>query len=152
MMRRVLVAVDDSPGGLAAARLAVDLCAEWTAELRVVTVLADGGLDAALAGPAAHADEVAAARARRGGGLGAVLGHVESLARSRGVAVSTATLRGAPARRVLAETRQWQADLVVLGRSGQHGGSATPGLGSQVRHVLEFTDVPVLVVPADRPA
>lgn len=148
VMRRVLVAVDDSPPGLAAARLAVDLCAGWRAELRAVTVLADGGLDAALAGPAAHADAVAAAHERRGGGLHAVLGHVESLARARGVPVTTATLGGAAAAQVLAESRRWHADLVVLGRSGQHSRSATPGLGSQVRHVLEFTDVPVLVVPA----
>jgi nucleotide-binding universal stress UspA family protein len=150
-MRRVLVAVDDSPPGLSAARLAVELCAGWRAELRVVTVLADGGLDAALAGPAAHADEVAAARERRGGGLSAVLGHVESQARARGVPVTTATLRGVAASRVLSEARSWRADLVVLGRSGQHSHSATPGLGSQVRHVLEFAEVPVLVVPADRP-
>jgi nucleotide-binding universal stress UspA family protein len=59
-----------------------------------------------------------------------------------------ATLLGAAAAQVLAESRRWHADLVVLGRSGQHSRSATPGLGSQVRHVLEFTDVPVLVVPA----
>jgi len=147
-MRRVLVAVDDSPPGLAAARLAVDLCAGWRAELRVVTVLADGGLDVALAGPSAQAEQVAAAHQRRGGGLSAVLGHVEALARTRGVPVTTATLRGGAAAQVLAETRRWRADLVVLGRSGQHSRSATPGLGSQVRHVLELTEVPVLVVPA----
>lgn len=149
MIHRVLVAVDDSSSGLAAARLAVDLCRGWHAELRAVTVLADGGLDVALAGPAAAEPAVAAAHARRGGGLHAVLDHVTVLAHEQQVPLTTATLLGAPAARVLADARAWHADLVVLGRSGQHRRSATPGLGSQVRTVLELTEVPVLVVPGE---
>jgi nucleotide-binding universal stress UspA family protein len=145
MITSVLLAADDSPSGLAAARLAVDLCVGWGAALRVVTVLTDGDLDAALAGRRAHADEVAAARARRGGGLRAVLGHVEAQARARGVRCTTATLHGDPASRLLAEARAVRADLLVLGRSA----APTPrGVGAQVLHVLEFADVPVLVVPA----
>jgi nucleotide-binding universal stress UspA family protein len=71
------------------------------------------------------------------------------LARDQHVPVTTSTLLGTPAARVLAEARAWHADLVVLGRSGQHRRSAAPGLGSQVRTVLEFTEVPVLVVPGE---
>jgi nucleotide-binding universal stress UspA family protein len=47
---------------------------------------------------------------------------------------------------VLAQAREWRADLVVLGRS-REAGVGDPFIGGQTRLVLEFTDIPVLVVP-----
>ena len=44
MITRILLAVDDSPGALAAARIAVDLAAHLGARLRVVNVVQDGRL------------------------------------------------------------------------------------------------------------
>lgn len=44
MIRHVLVAVDDSPAGLAALRLALDLARGWEAKVRTVTVVADHNL------------------------------------------------------------------------------------------------------------
>ena len=60
--------------------------------------------------------------------------------------VETRRLEGHPAPRILSVAREWGAGLVVIGRSER--GSAGPHyVGAQTRHVLEFSDVPVLVVP-----
>lgn len=76
----------------------------------------------------------------------AVLRHVDRLASQAGVPIETAQLSGEPAPRILYQARSWQADLIVVGRSG----TAEPGqlyVGSQTQHVLEFAGTPVLVVP-----
>jgi len=48
VIERVLLAVDDSPDSLAAARLAVELAGKLVARLRVVSVSADHVLEAAI--------------------------------------------------------------------------------------------------------
>lgn len=48
---------------------------------------------------------------------------------------------------LLTIARKWDADLIVMGRSDMR----RPGqcyVGSQTEHLLEFTEIPVLVVPA----
>jgi nucleotide-binding universal stress UspA family protein len=76
-----------------------------------------------------------------------VLGYVAGLAGRAGVAVEVLTLHGQPARAILDQASDWRADVIVLGRSGvRHVGQ--PFVGSQVLHVLEFAEVPVVVVPA----
>ncbi|MBN9946213.1 universal stress protein, partial [Listeria monocytogenes] len=42
--------------------------------------------------------------------------------------------------------REWQADLVVLGKSSRSA-SGEPYIGARSRHVLEFADQPVVIVP-----
>lgn len=143
--QRVLVAVDDSPSGLAAARLAVDLAAGWNAAVRAVTVLRDHTLAAAIGG----GEETGAAEVteRLGAGTHSLLAWVAALATAQGVACEIVTLAGEPFRQILGEARRWDAQLVVMGRSDRRGLSS-PYLGSEVEHVLEFTDCPVLVVPS----
>ena len=48
MIARLVVAVDDSPPGLAAGRLAVALAADWGAEVMAVFVREDGPISAGL--------------------------------------------------------------------------------------------------------
>jgi nucleotide-binding universal stress UspA family protein len=148
-VERVLVAIDDSPSGLAAARVAVELAGGWGAALRAVTVLHDHTLAAAIGGEG----ETAAAEVteRLGAGTESLLAWVADLAARHGVHCRTAVLAGEPFRRILDESRDWDADLVVMGRSDRRGLSS-PYLGSEVAQVLEFTDRPVLVVPASEPA
>ncbi len=139
MISRILVAVDDSPPALAAARYAVELAAAWGATVRAVTVLSDHTLAEHLGQP----DELTH---RRMLGGDAVLRYVVTRAKDAGVHVETALLDGEPARRILEQARGWPADLVVMGRSDLHG-TGQPYVGRETRHVLEFADVPVLVVP-----
>lgn len=148
MIHRVLLAVDDSPAGLAAARVAIELAVVCRAELRAVTVLVDGELEAALAGISAGRETSEALRVRRGGGQTAVLRHVVEMAYVRDVIPETMALVGEPAPAILEEAARFRPDLVVIGRSDRRV-TGQPYVGSEVRHVLEFAEQPVLVVPAD---
>lgn len=143
--RRLLVAVDDSPAALAAARLAIELAAGWKAAVRAVTVVRDGRLLEAMDGREPGAAD---ARRRLSEGARSVLAWVAELGAERSVPVETAHSQDAdPFRAILAEAHLWEADLIIMGRSDRRGPSS-PYLGSSTAHVLEFADVPVLVVPA----
>ncbi len=137
---RILVAVDDSPAGLDAARAAVELAAECGATLIAVTVLRDHVLAGAIGGAP---DETARRLALAGRSL---LGWVAELAAGQGVACETVVRDGEPAGRILEEAEARDAQLLVMGLSGRQGPSS-PYLGSETAHVLEFTERPVLVIP-----
>ncbi len=142
-MMRILLAVTDSPAGLAAARAAIHFAKQSGGQVRAVHVLGEPG---AAAGPRRGAPR-AEADDRRSADSASVLGYVTGLGQRAGVAVEALTLHGQPARAILSQASAWQADVIVLGRSGvRHVGQ--PFVGSQVLHVLEFAEVPVVVVPA----
>ncbi len=141
-IRRVLVAVDDSPPALRAAHVALDLATDWHVSLRLVTVATDHALGALLdtAAPDGGATERIDQASR------SVLRHLTETARSRGLDVDAVPLTGEPSRQILDEAQSWRADLIVMGRSDRRGPSS-PYLGSVTAHVLEFAECPVLVVP-----
>lgn len=139
---RILVAVDDSPAALRAARLAIDLARGWGAAVRVVTVTADHEVDALLDG-----DPEARVRERAAEASSALLRHLADDAAHLGLDHDARLLQGTPFRMVLEAARDWEADLIIMGRSDRRGPSS-PYLGSVTAHVLEFADCPVLVVPA----
>lgn len=141
-MKHILLAVDDTPAGLAAAAVAVELAAGEGGQLRAVHVLVDGAVEAALE----REGSAAAVRGRRDLGARAVLRHVADLAGAAGVPVELRALRGEPARLILEEADAWPAHVIVLGGAGR-GRWGEPYVGSAVRRVLEFAEVPVLVVP-----
>lgn len=147
MISKILVAVDDSPAGLAAARTASALARVCGAEVRALTVLLNGPLEVALSGIGGNIETAEALRARRGGGQTALLRHVVNLAQEDEVVPETIALIGEPAPCILDEARVYQPDVIVIGRSGRRQ-AGQPYVGSEVRHVLEFAEVPVLVVPA----
>lgn len=122
MIKSMLVAVDDTSAALAGARLAIELAARLDVEVYAVVVLA-------------QPDESTG-----------VLDYVRHLAEEAGVLVHTVQRTGGAAACILAEARSVGADVVVLGRSGRSG-LGQPYIGSQTREVLEFADVPVIVVP-----
>jgi len=127
MIDRILVAVDDSAPSLAAAEYATELARVRAAELRFAMAVE----------PGRDAD--------------AVLSHVQALATTAGVHSTAVTCNGGQAfDAILAEARRWDADLIVMGRSDMR----RPGrryVGNQTEHVLEFTEIPVLVVPVADP-
>ena len=142
MNDRFLVAVDDSPAGLTAARTAVDLAARLGAAVLFVHVVADGAVTSMSGGAGGNA-QVAE---RRDLAASSLLHHVAGIAQRAGVAAETRRLEGEPAGRVLDEARAWRATVIVLGRSGRRG-AGEPYMGRETRHVLEFAEQPVLVVP-----
>ncbi len=127
MIRRILLAVDDSAPAFAAADLAVELAGSLAARLRAIMVAEEGHE------PARVLDAVAAR------------------ARKAGVAAETGTVSDGlpPYEQTLAEAQRWGADVIVMGRSDQRRlGPAY--VGSQTSRLLEFTETPVLVVPGPR--
>jgi nucleotide-binding universal stress UspA family protein len=142
VMRKILLAVDDSPAALEAATTAVDLAEGWGARVRAVYVAEDHSLVEAI-GSASSATRTAARLQSTGR---TVLGHVSRLGEERGVVVESVELEGEPYQRILEHASRWEADLVVMGRSDRRGpGSAY--VGSETEQVLEFCEHPVLVVP-----
>ena len=142
MIERVLVAVDDTRDSLAAARVAIELAVGLHAELRAVHVAGDHGLPGAVQAvsdrPGVDARLVQAGAA--------VLARVTALAAASGVEVRVEVLTGEVAPAILGYARSWPADLVVLGKSARSA-SGEPYIGERSRHVLEFADQPVLIVP-----
>jgi len=142
MIRRLLLAIDDSAASLAAPRVADELATALDARLRVVHVSANHVLDAAL--EAAGRPE---ARLRRTGSANLLLTRAAERAAAAGVVVDVVLLAGPVGAAILAAAKDWRADLVIVGRSAS-ARSGEPYIGSQTQHVLEFADQPVLVIPA----
>ncbi len=128
MITRILVAIDDSTPALAAASAAIELAQNQKAEIHFVTVSEPD-----------HHDE-------------RILDHVAELARQAGLAPAATTTDGGHPFEVLLEVaHRWDADLIVMGRSDKRR-PGVPYVGSQTEHLLEFTHIPVLVVPQPEPA
>lgn len=142
MIERILLAVDDTPDSLAAARFAIELARGLDARLRVVHVSADHLLDAVVEAVSGHPS----VDVRRAQSAAAILTRVARLAEAAGVTAETDLLGGDAGPTVLRAAREWTADLVVVGKSARSV-TGEPYVGTQTRHVLEFADQPVLVVP-----
>ena len=140
--RRILAGLDDSPAGLAGARYAVELAVSLGARVRFVHVTGDGEVVRGLT--ALHRDHGIDVRRRHE--AQALLSHMLGEARKAGADAEGETLEGEPAPLLLEAARSWDADLVVLGHSGK-AAPGRPSLGGLTRHLLEFSECPVLVVP-----
>lgn len=137
MIRQILAVVDDSAAALRAAQLAIDLASVVGAGLTLVTVVEDHVLDARLG-----AASIPEAAERRVQGAVAMMTRITARASLRGLRTHQEILSGRGAEQVLATAVRTAADLIVVGRDP--GGNASVNLA----HLLEFTGVPVLVVPA----
>ena len=137
MITNVLVAVDDSPASLAGVRLAIELSTSVGATLCAVAVVPDQPVVEWEASSRPQLLQQAGTR---------LLDYVSRLARQAGASIATALVEGEPARCILDHARAVAADVIVVGRSAQPG-PGQPYIGSQTRHVLEFAEAPVIVVP-----
>ena len=87
----------------------------------------------------------AGAQARATRGRHALLARVCDMADSAGAGRESELLAGPVGRSVLSDAERWHAELIVIGRSQRS--AADPYVGSHARHVLDFAEVPVLLVP-----
>jgi hypothetical protein len=143
VIRKVLLAIDDSPAALASTRAAVDLAAACGADLRAVTVVVDHEVSALL--PAGT--DSTPVHARRQRAADAVLRAAAQMARRRAVSIVTAA-RWTASRRRRSSTRPAPGERTSSWSGGRPPGRpGDPAIGCQTRHVLEFADIPVLVVP-----
>jgi len=140
----VLIAVDDSRESLEAARVAGRLAAGWGATVRILTVIEDSTVAAAIEGVAGPDT-----KRRRLRGAHQLLSHVAGEVRGAGEpaeSIETVVSHGSPSRCILEEADAWPADLVVMAVSDRRG-VRSAYVGSETEHVLEFASCPVLVVP-----
>lgn len=133
MIARILLAADDSPAALAAARVCVELAGRCGASVRTVIVRTG-----------AEPDSI------RKQTTDPVLRYVRQLADQAGVPFEGGVVSGAVAPCILEQSQAWDADLIVIGRSDVSG-TGQPYIGHHTRHVLEFADRPVVVVPHGPP-
>ena len=147
MISTILVATDGSDASAAAEQYGVALAARLRARVMGVSVVEDrlarglqeSGLGVTPPPPepmAAYLKERADAACRR----------VTDRARADGVESSSEPTQGNADDRIV--ERGQQADLVVLGRDGQHSACRTGLIGSTVNGVLRKTGKSTLVVPA----
>jgi nucleotide-binding universal stress UspA family protein len=140
MIQKILVAVDDTGPALRAAELAVALAAATGSRVRALNVFADGVLTELVAVAVGEPVE----EARRVAGS-SVLGAVVRAAERAGVPVGVCERDGEPGPEIVADAREWSADLIVLGRPRSLPGRSRGG--DVAVHVVEFADLPVLLVP-----
>jgi nucleotide-binding universal stress UspA family protein len=142
----VLVAVDDSRAAFRAAEVAVDYARRLGAHLRAVTVSEPGAL-------ARHPGSIDPDALARQADLAAeaALRHVAAMGAAAGVEVSVSRRSGRIAAEILAEARDVGAALIVVALVDRPGG-ATPYIGSHTLRILEFSGVPVMVVPLPGPS
>lgn len=113
MLHRILIAVDGSPGGNAATRLGADIAARYGAEVVLVhvssppAVLALGGTT-----PVDALDDLMLQLEKR------AFAEAGEILDAAGVSHTDVALVGSPARRIVEEAEQREADLVVIGHRG----------------------------------
>lgn len=147
MIETILLATDGSDAAHAAERYGVSLAARLRARVHGLTVIEESllqGLRAdslGVAPPSLDALEAfLKARAE------AVCRRVADLARAQHVECVPESVRGVADDRIVERGRA--ADLIVLGRDGEHAGARTGLIGSTVDAVLRKTAKPTLVVPS----
>ena len=134
----ILVAVSDSPSAFKAADTAVDYAGRLGARVHAVTVIEDE--------PSVEGSDAAEVRRNRELSADAALRYVAARAAAAGVDVSAAKRSGRVAAEILAEAQKVGAALIVISRAERRR-HAMLYVGSHTLRVLEFSDVPVLVVP-----
>lgn len=147
MIRTIMVAVDDSSAAFRAAEVAVDLALALGARLVAVSVV-DGVAAEEPVLSVVWSSSPNHDRAQLTA-VSAVQRHVRGLAVRAGIRVDVCTVHGRVADELLEQARHLRADLVVVGRADRPGVRLTH-VGRTAEQVLEFCDVPVLVVPALR--
>lgn len=146
MISTILVATDGSETAAVTERYAVALAARAKARLIGVSVIEDryarGPSDDGLGVPPPPMDAFAAYLKSR---ADAACRRIASRAGAEGVEHTCETVQGVADDRVV--ERAQQADLVVVGRDGQHAPYRTGLIGSTVNGIIRKTGKPALVVP-----
>jgi nucleotide-binding universal stress UspA family protein len=141
-MNTILIATDGSPSAREAVEFGLELAAEQSAGVTLVTVVPEadvvpvGGFGLGFAASVPH--EVSEDEQRS-------LDEAHELAEQAGVTAYQRLLQGDPADEIVAYADVIDADLIVVGSRG-HGAIAGTLLGSVSRGVLREARRPVLVV------
>ena|ERR671924_520713 len=143
MKRRILIASDGSPAAIKACRVIDEMLPRGaTAEIRLVTVLSYSMYPHAL-GEEWSVRTEEAERRRVTAAVEAVDAEPVRILEGHDRKIDVVHRFGNPADEIVAEIREWEPDLVVMGRRGVHGLERM--LGSVSERVLRRSPSPVLI-------
>jgi len=144
MYRKILVPVDGSKPSAKGLDEAIRLAKDQGGEIRLVHVVNEFILDPAYS-PQAYAPNVI--ESIRSGGRG-LLDRASAVVRSHGVqcdAVLLESVGGPAADFIVAQAKEWPADLIVMGTHGRRG-LRRLAMGSDAEGVVRLAPVPLLLV------
>lgn len=140
-MKRILVAVDGSEVSARAVEKAVSLAEKFGARVSLVHVAVPLFVPPEPYG--AHTAQLEEATREYGK---QILDDAAEVFQSHGIAVTPKFLTGAPAERIVEESKAEDVEMVVMGSHGR-GAVGRFLLGSVSDRVIRMCDKPVLVVP-----
>lgn len=151
MYKRILVPVDGSATARRGLQEAIALATLTGGQLRLLHVVDELSAAMAMSGQGGVSTDLFDLL-REGGQQ--VLADAQALAQAAGIAAERVLVEGFTGRlcdHVLAQARQWGAEVIVLGSHGRRG-IGRMVLGSDAEQILRTAPVPVLVVRAPDPA
>jgi nucleotide-binding universal stress UspA family protein len=144
MYGKILVPVDGSDTSMLGLNEAIKIAKTQGSQLRLVHVVNEFIIDIHY-GPGVYASTVI--ESLRAGGK-AILKEAETVARQHGITaecVMIESIAGPAADLILAQAKEWLADLIVMGTHGRRG-LLRVALGSDAEQVVRAATVPVLLV------
>ncbi len=144
MYKKILVPIDGSETSTRGLDEALKIAKVHGSQVRLVHIVNEFILDYTYS-PGLYAANLIESLVKAGR---KVLDAAEAAARSQGVKAETVLLEsigGAAADLILAQAKEWQADLIVMGTHGRRG-LARLALGSDAEQVLRGAAVPVLLI------
>lgn len=145
MYKNILVPVDGSDTSTAGLQEAIKLAREGQATVRALHVVNSAPI-AFPYSPAAYGLGDITARLLQEGK--ALLQQAEQLVRAQGLKVNSVLLETSTdntGQLIVAQAKDWPADLIVMGTHGRRGLGRVV-LGSEAEYVVRHTPVPVLLV------
>jgi nucleotide-binding universal stress UspA family protein len=146
--RKILVPIDGSAASLEAHRLALDLGANYRAEVILLYVV-DSSVMAELSRLSGQEEPRLLHDMEESGKK--MLNNLSREAQQRGVRETLDLRTGMPDEIIMSEAERLKVDLIVMGKMGRKGHRRSL-LGSVTERVLEAADLPVLVVSPPPPA
>jgi len=143
MFRKILVPVDGSRYSLNAVCMAARLGKMHGSELMIVHVIDESLLDQLARFSAKNREAVR--EELRSSAQGFLIDMRCEASKELAATTEIQIKEGVPHEVILEEATQWGADLIVMGKLGRRG-IAHILLGSVAERVIEFSEVPVLVV------
>jgi nucleotide-binding universal stress UspA family protein len=146
MYSKILVPVDGSPTSAKGLQEAIKLAKALGSRLRLVHVVDELIIDYSGLGATNYYSGDIIEGLREGGKQ--ILANAESVVRGSGLepeAILLEAIGGPSARLIVAQAKEWPADLIVMGTHGRRG-IRRIALGSDAEQVIRASPAPVLLV------
>jgi len=147
---KILVPVDGSPTSAKGLQEAIKIAKALGSTLRLVHVVDELIVDYSATGATMYYSGDIVDGLREGGKQ--ILANAASTVRESGLEPETVLVEaigGPSSRLIVAQAKEWPADLIVMGTHGRRGVRRL-ALGSDAEHVIRSSSVPVLMV-RDKP-